>query len=628
MSIVLTDVSARYGANLVVNGVSLDIQDGELFVLLGGSGSGKSTILRMIAGLTPPAAGRIEIGGRDVTDVSPQARGTGFVFQNYSVFRHMTVADNVEFGLRIRGVSRADREQRSIELLDLVGMGGLGARFPDQLSGGQQQRVAVARALAYEPEVLLLDEPFSALDVKVRGELRRSFKDIQRELGVTTILVTHDQEEAFELADRIGVIERGFLVEVSTPEALYHEPRTEFAATFVGGGNVVVGRIRDGRIQLGQVSLPLPPHAPPHEDDAPVRLLFRPETVLISDEPPDDESSIHVLGPGRVSKEIFSGSQQHLRLEMMGFEGVRPLSPPPRYGRRRVTIEAVAVSERGAPMSRSRLGRRVWVSLRDYHVLEPGGLKVLIGCSETAAGQAAFAFGGLLARAAGGPTTLLAVAEDETRTASREWLEGLRRQWPGGPSLKLTSKVRRGAFQAEVLAEAQEGHYELVVLGREEEGLGSVAQQILEVLATPVLLVREPRPRVARTLVCTAVGEPGKSDVLFGGRVVRHTRTAVTVLHIAPAGVESWERARIEEHMTAARAVLDGLDVEADTKVAEQRTGEPVSAIVVEAEAGDYDMLVIGAPAWQHPGRLSWHDFASEIVNRTSRPVLIVPMPR
>ena len=626
MSIILNDLTARYGSNIVVNRVSLEINDGELFVLLGGSGSGKSTILRMIAGLTQPAGGRIEINGRDVTTLPPQQRGTGFVFQNYSVFRHMTVSDNVEFGLRIRRVAPAERHKRSTELLDLVGLGGLGERFPDQLSGGQQQRVALARALAYEPAVLLLDEPFSALDVKIRSQLRQSLKDIQRQLKVTTILVTHDQEEAFELADRIAVIERGYLVEANTPEALYHEPRTEFAATFVGGGNVLVGRVEQEQIKLGAVSLPLPPAAPPHEEDAPVRLLFRPETVYIGATPPAAGSDVHMLGEARVCEAMFSGSQQRLRLEMRGFEGVRSLSPPPPYGRRIFYIDAIQTSDRAAELTRPAPGDRVWVGLRHYHILEPSGLKLLIAYAETPGGKAAVAFGALAARAASGPATLLAVDDAERLSAARETLEELRRSWPGGPPPRLTTAVRPGAAAAEILAEAQEGDYELVILGREKEGLGPTARQILERTETPVLLVQEPRPQIARMLICTAVGEPGKTDVRFGGRVARRTRAAVTVFHVARPDSSPWERARVEQHMAAAQAVLDALGVTAETKIAAWQAEGVAAAIAAQAEAGDYDLIVIGAPARQHPARLRWTDFASQIVRQTSRPVLITPM--
>src|SRR5258706_2631126 len=214
MSIVLQGITKKFGIHTVVRNVSLEIEQGELFVLLGASGSGKSTLLRIIAGLTTAEKGRIFLNGREVTHEPPRTRGTGFVFQNYSLFKHMNVNQNIGFGLEIKKVPRKERQKRIAELLDLVGMAGLGERYTNQLSGGQQQRVALARALAQNPEVLLLDEPFGALDVKIRSQLRESLKEIQDRLGGTTVLVTHDQEEGFELADRIGLLVRGHLLEV------------------------------------------------------------------------------------------------------------------------------------------------------------------------------------------------------------------------------------------------------------------------------------------------------------------------------------------------------------------------------------------------------------------------------
>ncbi|MBK9049346.1 MAG: ABC transporter ATP-binding protein [Chloroflexi bacterium] len=220
MSIILEKLTKRYDGYPVVNNVSLEIADGEFFVLLGSSGSGKTTILGMIAGLVGIDQGRILLHGRDVTYLPTQQRNVGFVFQNYALFQHMTVAENIEFGLRVRKVSAAARRQRRDELLELVGLSGLGNRLPRQISGGQQQRVALARALSHRPDVLLLDEPLGALDAKIRTELRRTLKTIQQELKVTTILVTHDQEEAFELADRAGVMSFGRLLEVGAPDLL------------------------------------------------------------------------------------------------------------------------------------------------------------------------------------------------------------------------------------------------------------------------------------------------------------------------------------------------------------------------------------------------------------------------
>src|SRR4029079_19757970 len=305
MSIRLEGLTKSYGGQPVVKPTSMEIEDGELFVLLGASGSGKSTILRMIAGLTHPDAGRISLHGRDVTGLDPQQRGIGFVFQNYSIFRHMSVADNIEFPLKIRKVAPAERARRREAILDLIGLGGFGNRFAHQLSGGQQQRVALARALVHERSVLLLDEPFGALDVKIRSQLRRSLKEIQRQLGVTAILVTHDQEEAFELADRVGLMERGELLEVGQPEALYARPQTLFGATFLGAGTVLVGRARDGAAQIGALSLPIPPEVE-HEEDTRVRVLIRPEQVEISADPP--ERGVRLLGRGAIVERNFLGA--------------------------------------------------------------------------------------------------------------------------------------------------------------------------------------------------------------------------------------------------------------------------------------------------------------------------------
>src|SRR5919112_851232 len=279
MSIVLEELTKRYAGHPVVNGVSLEVADGEFFVLLGSSGSGKSTLLRMIAGLSEVDAGRVLLHGRDVTGLPPAKRGVGFVFQSYALFRGMSVAENVEFALSVRGVPVDQRRRRRDELLELVGLAGLGGRMPRQLSGGQQQRVALARALAYQPEVLLLDEPFGALDAKIRVELRRTLRRIQREIGTTTIFVTHDQEEAFELADRLGVMNVGRLLEVGPPDELYLHPQTEFVATFLGTANLLVGRASADGVRIGALHFPLNTIARPGNDARPVQVLFRPEDV-------------------------------------------------------------------------------------------------------------------------------------------------------------------------------------------------------------------------------------------------------------------------------------------------------------------------------------------------------------
>jgi sulfate/thiosulfate transport system ATP-binding protein len=258
MSITFEQITKRYHGAPVVNDVSLQIKTGEFFVLLGPSGSGKSTLLRVAAGLTDVDHGRVAFHGQDVTHVAARHRGAGFVFQHYALFRHMTVGQNVEFALRVRGVRRSARARRRDELLQLVALEGYAGRMPGQLSGGQQQRVAVARALAHEPTVLLLDEPFGALDAKIRVELRDTIRQVQQRLGMSTVLVTHDQEEAFALGDRIGIMHNGRLLETGRPEQLYRFPTTRFVATFLGAANLILGKLSDTELHLGTAHISAP----------------------------------------------------------------------------------------------------------------------------------------------------------------------------------------------------------------------------------------------------------------------------------------------------------------------------------------------------------------------------------
>jgi sulfate/thiosulfate transport system ATP-binding protein len=232
--IALDDVSKRFGDFQALDGVSIGVEEGSLTALLGPSGSGKSTLLRVIAGLEAPDAGTVEIAGRDATAVPPQKRGIGFVFQHYAAFKHMTVRENVAFGLRVRRRPEAEIAAKVDELLGIVGLDGHHARYPVQLSGGQRQRMALARALAVEPEVLLLDEPFGALDANVRAELREWLRRLHHEVHVTTVLVTHDQEEAMEVADRIVVLNHGRVEQAGPPRELYEQPANAFVMGFLG----------------------------------------------------------------------------------------------------------------------------------------------------------------------------------------------------------------------------------------------------------------------------------------------------------------------------------------------------------------------------------------------------------
>lgn len=280
MSILIEDVSKRFGSFQAVSEVNLDIKTGSLVALLGPSGSGKSTLLRLIAGLETPDSGRITIADRDVTHQSVRSRGIGFVFQHYALFKHMTVRQNIAFSLELRKVPKVRIRHRVEELLDLVQLNGFGDRYPSQLSGGQRQRVALARTLAVDPEVLLLDEPFGALDAKVRKELRASLRHLHERVNVTTVFVTHDQEEAMELADKIVVFNKGRVEQVGTPAEIYDQPATPFVMSFVGPVNVLpstAGIFRLSNLESPTSDVFLRPHdvviqTVPEENAAPAKV--------------------------------------------------------------------------------------------------------------------------------------------------------------------------------------------------------------------------------------------------------------------------------------------------------------------------------------------------------------------
>ncbi len=260
MKISLDTVVKTFDTFRAVHGVSLEIESGELVALLGPSGSGKTTILRMVAGLEYADSGKIYFGTEDATDIPVRDRGVGFVFQHYALFPHMTVAENIAFGMKVSKVKRGRREiaARVAELLRLVRLDGLGERFPAQISGGQRQRVALARALAVDPKVLLLDEPFGALDANVRRDLRRWLREIHDELGITTLFVTHDQEEALDLADRVVILKDGDIVQQGTPEEVCREPNSPFVMSFLGDTNRLPATVVDGRAKVGAATLPAP----------------------------------------------------------------------------------------------------------------------------------------------------------------------------------------------------------------------------------------------------------------------------------------------------------------------------------------------------------------------------------
>ncbi len=313
----LKNVTKRLGATLAVDDVSLDVAEGEFATLLGPSGCGKTTTLRMIAGFYHPDAGDIFVRDVRVTDIPAHRRNTAMVFQEYALFPHMTVAENIGYGLRMRGVEPAEARRRIAAVVELVGLPSQEGKFPQQLSGGQQQRVAVARALVVEPEVLLLDEPLSNLDAKLRVRVRTELRALQQKLGKTTIYVTHDQEEALSISDRIAVMNRGRVVQVDTPREIYYRPVDRFVADFVGLANFAPVRvITPGRARLGDVELPVEAATVPGE----ATLVVRPETIALTVAPPAAGGRPALRG--RIKTSAFLGGLARYWVEAMDMEWV------------------------------------------------------------------------------------------------------------------------------------------------------------------------------------------------------------------------------------------------------------------------------------------------------------------
>jgi sulfate transport system ATP-binding protein len=290
-SIEVSGLTKSFGAFRAVDDISFTAAEGGITALLGPSGSGKSTVLRMIAGLEQPDAGRIYVSGEELTNASVQDRRLGFVFQHYALFRHMTVRRNVAFGLSVRRESKTRQRERVDELLELVGLRPLAERYPDQLSGGQRQRVALARALAPRPSVLLLDEPFGALDARVRQELRRWLDELHQELGVTSLFVTHDQEEALELANEVVVMNHGRIEQTGTADEIYNRPAGEFVAAFVGTSNAVRGVAEGGQVRVGDATLPVKTDV---QDGAQVLVYVRTHDIDLCSEPTDASLAVTV----------------------------------------------------------------------------------------------------------------------------------------------------------------------------------------------------------------------------------------------------------------------------------------------------------------------------------------------
>lgn len=327
MGVIVKNLSKRFAgrdtSHAAVTDVSFEVAEGSLVALLGPSGSGKSTILRMIAGLEIPDSGKVYLNKEEVTHLPIQKRGVGFVFQNYALFKELKVFDNVAFGLELQKVPKLQIKTRVEELLELLGLPGLVHRYPHQLSGGQRQRVALARALASKPKVLLLDEPFGAIDAKIREELREWLRKLHNDIHVTSLFVTHDQEEALEICDKIVVMNQGQIEQVGSSEQIYNHPATEFVANFVGSMNILHTRVTNGEVQMGPYLFNSRNGTHRFEEGDDIRVFFRPQDIYVS-------CDLHRYAlQGTISRTSFLGV--NVKLEVTSEAGLKFFAIVPQY---------------------------------------------------------------------------------------------------------------------------------------------------------------------------------------------------------------------------------------------------------------------------------------------------------
>ena len=549
MSIALDQVTKRYQDQPVVNDVSIEVGEGEFFVLLGPSGSGKSTLLRAIAGLTGIDHGRISLHGRDVTHVRARDRGVGLVFQNYALFRHMTVADNIEFALRVRRMKRAERVARRKELLKLVALEGLDERMPGQLSGGQQQRVAVARALAHKPQVLLLDEPFGALDAKIREELRRTIRAVQRELGITTVLVTHDQEEAFALADTIGVMNHGRLLEVGHPHDLYAQPATRFVATFLGAANLLLARQSAEGIRFGATPVTAEASEPMYAGrEHEVVAVLRPEEVELAET--REQLSSNFIARGAVEEIAFTGALERLRVRLLDEPCAAQLLGSGNAAEARVEVTRTQPERRELPL---RAGTQVALGARRLHVL-PTPISSFLACAPT---------------------------EAEAEELAREpLLEGL--------STRMKTRVGLRVIDVEETPAPFAG---VAAIAGGDNAVATV-EWLLRHGAAEVLVLPRNASSPSRVYIHWSDEAVRRATLAVSASLLRHVTAEAVYLGIVPEGSPVAGRAAPMRKLLDARVEAQqrhGLEMRTELAI-----GEAVTEITRNLSAGSAQMLVLG----------------------------------
>ena len=373
-------ISKRFGKASVLENISFDVGEGEVLVLLGASGSGKTTILRIIAGLEMPYTGKVILHGKDVTELPARERGVGVIFQSYALFPKMTVEKNIGYGLRIRKRKRKEIRETVDELLSLVQLQEHRKKYPSQLSGGQQQRVAIARTLAYKPEVLLFDEPFGALDTQTRVHLRREIRALLKKVNVPSIFITHDQEEALELGDRVAVLNVGHVEQIGTPFEIYNHPATEYVATFLGAANVLDAVVRDSALEVGGAQIPATLDKTKFKSGDCVKIVFRPEDVSLNRG--DFLRPGHArLASARIEEITFVGAYERLRLRMEAGAEECKTDETPYYlttetPDRKPSKSIIATRPKPeASATRLQVGERVVLALTSFTVLSAADLR-------------------------------------------------------------------------------------------------------------------------------------------------------------------------------------------------------------------------------------------------------------
>jgi sulfate transport system ATP-binding protein len=603
MSITLEGVTKRFRGTTIVDDVTLDVAEGELYVLLGESGSGKSTLLRLIAGLTSLDAGQIRLRGRDVTALPPQQRGTGFVFQNYSLFQHMTVAQNIEFGLKIRKTPPDQRQRVQDKLLEMVGLAGLGDRYPAQLSGGQQQRVALARALAYQPDVLLLDEPFGALDAKTRSYLRRELRRIQKELGVTTIFVTHDREDAFELADRIGILLRGRLVANGSPQVLYHEPATPYVASLLGDANLLLAQVHEAVLSVGELRLPVAKAAIAVEKGRQALVYFRPEDVDVT----DDETEVQgePLGSVRATDFSFAGRYLKVWLELaMAVRKPTPSSVAEEESAR--AIVAMLPSEKSSLLK----AKQLWAGLKQYRVLPGEPIRAVAVVPAGERGRQVLDAARILANAEAIEVQVLMRGELELVTDWDAYMQRITTE-------KHEANGGRGV--GAILRGIGPDLPDILLLDRPEalsllQGMTPTLDARFRRDGTAMIVIPPGELQLQRILVATGAGAPGREDVRFAARLARRVQGEVILLHVVadlrlPLDLDELVARGMPQavHLKRDKKFLEMLGIRAQIVL---RQGAPRREILREVEASRVGMLVIGGyfpppSAWRPESNLT-----------------------